>query len=652
MTETGYDPAAAITEALKDMTPEQAVKMARELCAQLSGDAEGFHGNIWPDNIRLDWEGKAVLGEPSDVPANRREAEQVEYLAPEYFWDNDGSAAADVYSLGMLLFAACSGGYLPFQPKGGLITAKDRSGALRKRMKGEAIQPPSHITPALAAVIKKSLAYEPEDRYISAAELLHALSETDEALPSAAAESEAEKESPEWESEDAEGEAVIPAPEIPLSGEVPLDNPDETSPKDAEADNENLPETDDTNPSEAAPEESGESEGAETPEPVDSASEEDSPGEPDINDILEAELSFLHLPNAEDETVSEPEPEPASVPKYTVQKDFDEKPSVPAANRKKRSSPLIPILCVAAVVIIAVAAVILQGRSRPAAQESAEEAVTYTIEPVLATSPPEPAEVTPSLGDDTDEPDAEAAGEDAEAEEEAEAGVNKGSASIDGLTVEPADDMVEISDTGANLRIGPGTNYRVAESLPRGTILTRTGTVNGWSQVQYNGEEYYVASNLVFRVEQPAAPAATPSAVSGDTEIFGAIVVTADVNIRSGPGTDYAKVGEAKVGASLTPLGRSSDGKWYHISYNGTEGYVNRNLISVQNYAEVAARSGTLTVERDVNLRSGPGTGYAVLGTGSTGDSFTLTGQSDNGWYRIDYDGQTAYLAGDYASVK
>ena len=183
MTDTGYDPAAAVTEAIKTMTPDQAVKMVRELCAQLGNDAEGFHGNIWPDNIRLDWEGKAILGEPSDEPPNRREAEQVEYLSPEYFWDSEGSAAADVYSLGMLLYAACSGGYLPFQPRDGELTPKGRSGALRKRMKGEPIEPPTEVTPMLAEVIRKALSYEPEDRFISAAELLRALSETDEALP-------------------------------------------------------------------------------------------------------------------------------------------------------------------------------------------------------------------------------------------------------------------------------------------------------------------------------------------------------------------------------------------------------------------------------------------------------------------------------------
>ena len=115
--------------------------------------------------------------------------------------------------------------------------------------------------------------------------------------------------------------------------------------------------------------------------------------------------------------------------------------------------------------------VILQNRGKNTEAPSAEESVTYTIEPILATAPPEPVQVTPSLGDDDSAPE-EASEEPAPTDEEASD--RKGSAVIDGMEVEPLDDTVEISDTGANLRIGPGTNYRVAESLPRGTVLTRT----------------------------------------------------------------------------------------------------------------------------------------------------------------------------------
>lgn len=628
MTETGYDPAAAITEKLKDMTPDEAVKMVRELCAQLGGDAEGLHGNIWPDNVRLDWEGKAVLGETSEEPANRREAEQVEYLAPEFFWDNEGSAASDVYSLGLLLYAACSGGYLPFQPRGGLLTPKDRSGALRKRMKGEPILPPSGVTPELAAVIKKALAYEPEDRYISAAELLRALGETDEALPVPAAEEPSVTDGPE------ETEGLADAAEEPAEAEAPAGSGDE---------------------SEAGPREEPAEEGApereETDEP---AAEEEPEPEKTLDDVLAEDLSYLDLPDEEIEAAApetaEPEPE---TPKYTVRKDFEksapERASIPTANRKKRTSPLIPILCVVAVAVIAAALILLRGGKNTESAETAMEntAITYTIEPA-ATQPPEPVQVTPSLGDDEEADETEPAEEE---EFEPTEGAPVGSAVIDGLAVEPAGDIVQIDDTGANLRIGPGTNYRVAESLPRGTELTRTGTVNGWSQVQYNGGEYYIASNLVSPIAYGDEPQMTSAVASEPTEAVGTLVVTADVNIRSGPGTEYDKVGEAKVGAVLTATGRSDDGKWYLVSADGGEGYVNRNLISVRDFASVTEADGTLTVVGEVNLRTGPGTGYDILTVAKAGDELTLTGVTDTGWYRVDHGGKAAYLASNFAAV-
>lgn len=647
MTETGYDP-AAITEKLRDMTADEAVKMTRELCAQLRGDADGFHGNIWPDNIRLDWDGRAVLGDPSDEPANRREAEQIEYLAPEFFWDSEGSAATDVYSLGLLLYAACNDGYLPFQPKHDPLTPKDRSGALRRRMKGEAVEPPEGVTPELASVIQKALAYEPEDRYISAAEFLRALSATDEALP---------------------------APEAEPAGEAPAAEPEADAPEteaDAPETEEEALMTEDAPEAEAFPAEDI----AEAPDDA-PAEEESAQPEKTLEEALSEEVALPVLPaeepapTAEDAPAEETEAEPevvaaeeppaeepeAEAPRYTVKKDPKDRAgraAVPAVNRKKKTSPLIPVLCAAAILVIAAAVILLRQQPTQAEPESADsEPITYTIEPTLPTPAPEALEVTPSLGDDeaAEESAAPAEEPEAEAEEEAETAEAApiGSALVDGLTVEPAGDVVEIIDTGTNLRTGPSTSYPIAESLPRGVQLIRTGTVNGWSQVHYNDNEYYVASNLVSVVEHPEASALVSAAEYEG--VIGTLVVTADVNIRSGPGTDYEKLGTARTGAKLSIIGRSSDGKWYLVSTSDGEGYVNRNLISVRDYAEISSLSGTLEITGDVNLRSGPGTGYDVLDKAKTGDALTLTGVTDSGWYRVDLDGQTAYLAGEYAKI-
>ena len=183
MVDSGFAPASELTDVVTSMTSDQAVSLTRELCARLAVNGAEFHGNIWPGSVHIEEDGQAVLGEGSDVPVSGRTAGQVEFLSPEFFWENEGTSASDVYSLGLILYAGCNGGYLPFQPKGGALTDKDRSGALRKRMKGETIPLPSGVSPELGEVLQKALAYEPEDRYPSPAALLAALSETNEALP-------------------------------------------------------------------------------------------------------------------------------------------------------------------------------------------------------------------------------------------------------------------------------------------------------------------------------------------------------------------------------------------------------------------------------------------------------------------------------------
>lgn len=53
-----------------------------------------------------------------------------------------------------------------------------------------------------------------------------------------------------------------------------------------------------------------------------------------------------------------------------------------------------------------------------------------------------------------------------------------------------------------------------------------------------------------------------------------------------------------------------------------------------------------------VNVRSGPGTGYDVLGTASTGDRFssseTVTGDDGNVWYAFSYNGTQGYVRADF----
>lgn len=53
----------------------------------------------------------------------------------------------------------------------------------------------------------------------------------------------------------------------------------------------------------------------------------------------------------------------------------------------------------------------------------------------------------------------------------------------------------------------------------------------------------------------------------------------------------------------------------------------------------------------DVNVRKGPSTDYEIIGTVRTGDTVSVTGETHDHWYRVEYEGQTGYIFGDYVKV-
>lgn len=181
---------SALTAAqLAAMNAEQIVKMGRELLAQLVSCPEEFHGNIWLGSIHFDADGKAVLCSRSDAPVSERSPEQIEFMAPEAFWENRFGRSADLYSIAMVMYTAYNGGCLPFtasqEP-----TDVERAQALRTRMKGAQITPPASASEAVQTILSRALSYDPSQRYLTAEAMLHDLSETDEALPSEAPDDE------------------------------------------------------------------------------------------------------------------------------------------------------------------------------------------------------------------------------------------------------------------------------------------------------------------------------------------------------------------------------------------------------------------------------------------------------------------------------
>lgn len=159
----------------------------------------------------------------------------------------------------------------------------------------------------------------------------------------------------------------------------------------------------------------------------------------------------------------------------------------------------------------------------------------------------------------------------------------------------------------------------------------------------------------------PAVPTATPMPTPEPTATPGYTVTEAndtvyitggEVNIRTGPGTEYNALGSESAGYELHRTGRTSNG-WSRVQYSGGEAYVYEAYLSTDQPASTSAppytvteASGTVKVRTASNLRSGPGTGYGVITTVSAGTELTRTGTS-GGWTRVSYNNQTAFISTD-----
>ncbi|MCR4621786.1 MAG: serine/threonine protein kinase [Clostridiales bacterium] len=176
-----------LSELIKSLTVRDAVKLGRDVCTALVDCATEsiVHRDIKPDNIFRNHLGSYKLGDfgvakhlyASEAAYSQKGTPL--YMAPEVVNGESYDARADIYSLGLVLYKLLNAQRLPFEPAGRMPLPDEQSAARQKRIKGEKFPPPSQADEELGEVILKACAFDPEDRYSSAAEFLEALEGVD-----------------------------------------------------------------------------------------------------------------------------------------------------------------------------------------------------------------------------------------------------------------------------------------------------------------------------------------------------------------------------------------------------------------------------------------------------------------------------------------
>ena len=134
--------------------------------------------------------------------------------------------------------------------------------------------------------------------------------------------------------------------------------------------------------------------------------------------------------------------------------------------------------------------------------------------------------------------------------------------------------------------------------------------------------------------------AVTTVIVPGFAANMGTVVTTDGLNVRSEANTDSSILTTLSYGTQVDVISTSGDGTWHQVSYNGITGYVSGDYLQVTEkkiYGQVT--------EGPLNIRSGPSTSDAVVGSLSTGSVVELQETLD-GWYQID----EGYISSDYVA--
>ncbi len=183
-----------------------------------------------------------------------------------------------------------------------------------------------------------------------------------------------------------------------------------------------------------------------------------------------------------------------------------------------------------------------------------------------------------------------------------------------------------VTGSYVNVRSGPDTTYSIIGGCASGTNVSILGESGNWYNVSVNGLSGYMSKTYV------SAVTGVPGRVTGTV-----------VNIRSGAGTSYSRIGTVVKGDSVQILETLSG--WYKISAGGLTGYISSAYVEAEQTPS-SGQTGKVTGSV-VNLRSGPGTTYGVVGKAVSGDVLTILGKTD-GWYKVSYQGSEAYITGDY----
>ena len=124
-----------------------------------------------------------------------------------------------------------------------------------------------------------------------------------------------------------------------------------------------------------------------------------------------------------------------------------------------------------------------------------------------------------------------------------------------------------VNASGLNLRAQPSTDAPVLATANSGECVVVLEQLDGWYHVNYDLQDGYMSAGYL-----------TVSTVE-NAELGCGIVSGDSVNLRSGPGTGYSKVGTVSCGEKCDIIGLNNG--WYKVLHNGSACYIRCDFLKL-----------------------------------------------------------------------
>lgn len=177
----------------------------------------------------------------------------------------------------------------------------------------------------------------------------------------------------------------------------------------------------------------------------------------------------------------------------------------------------------------------------------------------------------------------------------------------------------------AYLRTGPSSGTAKIVKVPKGVKVTAGVSDGKYTKVIYRGTKAYGGW---FPSKYLKGSGSSGSSSSTTTK-----TTATAIWLRTGPGTNYARIRAIEGGEKVTVL--SLNGTWYRVTYQGTTGYLKQGYFTDETMIREVATA--------VYLRTGPTKSASAILVIPTLGKVSILGRSGN-WYRVNYNGRVGYI--------